>query len=94
MKRLTLNGNWHMNQRGDETSCRAEIPGSVLSTLLDAKAIPDPYDRMNEYPTRELFRKDYIFQREFLLADTFLKEEKIELVCEGLDTLAEIYING
>ncbi|MCI5868476.1 MAG: glycoside hydrolase family 2 protein [Dorea sp.] len=94
MRQLTLNGNWDMNQRGEEMTYQAQIPGSVLSTLLASRAIPDPYDRMNEYPTRELFRKDYIFQREFEVEKELLEEEKVELVCEGLDTLAEIYVNG
>ena len=88
MRQLTLNGNWDMNQRGEEMTYQAQIPGSVLSTLLVSRAIPDPYDRMNEYPTRELFRKDYIFQREFEVEKELLEEEKVELVCEGLDTLA------
>ena len=44
--------------------------------------------------TRELFRKDYEFSRTFVAAEDILKEEKIILVCEGLDTLADIYING
>ncbi|MGN0406075.1 MAG: glycosyl hydrolase 2 galactose-binding domain-containing protein [Bariatricus sp.] len=93
MKKIDLNGTWKMNQRGEAVQYEAKIPGSVLSTLLAADAIPDPYDRMNEYQTRELFWEDYIFQREFELEEEFLEEEKIELVCEGLDTLADIYLN-
>ena len=72
----------------------AKVPGTVLSVLLDNKAIEDPFYRRNEYVTRELFRDDYEFCREFEVSDSFLKEEHTELVCEGLDTLAEIYING
>ena len=72
----------------------AKVPGTVLSVFLDNKAIEDPFYRRNEYVTRELFREDYEFCREFEVADSVLKEEHTELVCEGLDTLAEIYING
>lgn len=71
----------------------AKIPGSVLSTLLDAGAISDPYDRMNEYEVRDLFWNDYVFERTFFVKEDILAEEHLELVCEGLDTLAEIYIN-
>lgn len=94
MKRLMLNGIWKMNSREEETTYDAVIPGSVLSALLDAEAIPDPYDKMNEYAARDLFWKDYIFQRDFLVDETVLKEEHVELVCEGLDTLADVFING
>lgn len=72
----------------------AKVPGTVLSVLLDNKAIEDPFYRRNEYVTRELFRDDYEFCREFEMSDSVLKEDHTELVCEGLDTLAEIYING
>lgn len=94
MERLILNGVWSINQTGQETQYKVTVPGSVLSALLDAKAIPDPFYRRNEYQTRELFRNNYIFQRDFYIKETFLQEEDIELVCEGLDTLAVIYVNG
>ena len=93
MKQLTLNGIWKMHSREEEKTYDALIPGSVLSALLDAEAIPDPYDKMNEYATRDLFWKDYIFERIFQVEETILKEEHVDLVCEGLDTLADIFIN-
>lgn len=94
MKRLLLNGLWKMNSREEENVYDAPIPGSVLSALLDADAIPDPYDKMNEYATRDLFWKDYIFQRDFIVDEEILQDEHVELVCEGLDTLADVFING
>lgn len=93
MKQLTLNGSWSMNRRGSSQVYPADVPGSVLSCLLKAEAIPDPYAGRNEYPTRELFQEDYIFRRDFTVNETFLHEEQVELVCEGLDTLADLYIN-
>lgn len=93
MKQLSLNGLWSMNRRGDEMQYEGPVPGSVLSFLLKADAIPDPFDGRNEYQVRELFRNDYIFRRDFYVEENFLKSEQVELVCEGLDTLAEIYIN-
>ncbi len=93
MKRLELNGIWKMKEEHGEQEYPAKVPGSVLLTLLDAGAIEDPYYRRNEYKTKELFRKNYVFYREFEADSEFLREENIELVCEGLDTLADIYIN-
>lgn len=93
MRQLILNGIWNINQRGKEKQYDVKVPGSVLSALLEAEAIPDPFDGRNEYLVREIFRNDYIFQRDFHVSEELLKEENIELVCEGLDTLAVIYIN-
>jgi beta-mannosidase len=71
----------------------AQIPGSVMSTLIANGKIGDPFWRDNEYEARELFRKDYEFQREFTLSKEIYEKDKLELVCYGLDTLAEIYVN-
>ena len=74
-------------------SYQAQIPGSVLSTLLDAGAIEDPYYRQNEYTARDLFWQDYIFERSFEVTQELLNQDVIQLVCYGIDTLADLYIN-
>ena len=94
MIKETLNGTWRMRRVGDDQEYPAAVPGSVLSTLLDAGVILDPYDRDNEYRIRELFWDDYEFVRNFDVRAEQLSYEKIELVCHGLDTLAELFING
>ncbi len=94
MQTVSLNGVWQMHQTGEEERFTAKIPGTVLSTLLEHKAIPDPYDRMNEYDTRDMFWNDYEFERSFQVPETLLQEDIVELRAESLDTLTEIYING
>lgn len=89
----TLNGNWKMREVNQTHWLEAKIPGSVMSTLLDNDLAPDPHYRLNEYEVRELFRKDYEFEREFIVSKELYDKDKIELLCFGLDTLAEIYIN-
>lgn len=93
MLHQTLNGNWKMREVSKSRWLEAQIPGSVMSTLIANKAVGDPFWRLNEYEARELFRKDYEFRREFTLQNEIYEKEKLELVCYGLDTLAEIYIN-
>lgn len=94
MIKETLNGTWRLRRAGDSREYPASVPGSVLSALLDAGAIENPYDRDNEYRIRELFWNDYEFVRNFDVSAEQLSYEKIELVCYGLDTLAELFING
>ncbi|HCR39564.1 MAG TPA: beta-galactosidase, partial [Lachnospiraceae bacterium] len=93
MLKLSLNGMWRMREVTGSRVIPAQVPGSVMSALLANGLTEDPYFRDNEYKARELFRKDYEFQREFTIAKEFYENEKIELACYGLDTLAEIYIN-
>lgn len=95
MKRLDLGGKWKMKQTGSSTWMAAEVPGTVLSSLLKNGCIADPYDRMNEYEAREWLEKDYCFETEFALPDGWEEEPgKTELVFEGLDTIAQIWLNG
>ena len=42
MEKVNLNGVWDLKQIGGEREYRAKIPGSVLSGLLEEKAIPNP----------------------------------------------------
>lgn len=95
MQTCTLNGTWQLSagHRSLE-SVDVQIPGTVLSGLLAAGKIKDPFYRTNEDATRALFWKDYVFTRTFDVDEELLAQQHIVLVCEGLDTLAEISING
>lgn len=95
MQTCTLNGTWQLSagHRSLE-SVDMQIPGTVLSGLLAAGKIKDPFYRTNEDATRALFWKDYVFTRTFDVDEELLAQQHIVLVCEGLDTLAEISING
>ena len=95
MQTCTLNGTWQLSagHRSLE-SVDMQIPGTVLSGLLAAGKIKDPFYRTNEDATRALFWKDYVFTRTFDVYEELLAQQHIVLVCEGLDTLAEISING
>lgn len=95
MQTCTLNGTWQLSagHRSLE-SVDMQIPGTVLSGLLTAGKIKDPFYRTNEDATRALFWKDYVFTRTFDVDEELLAQQHIVLVCEGLDTLAEISING
>ncbi|WP_455716497.1 beta-mannosidase [Anaerosporobacter sp.] len=102
-KIISLNGNWllsradgkafdtNMNMDLEVASCDVQIPGSVLSGLLQNQLLEDPYYRDNEYFTREMLRNDFTFVRKFNIK----KEERkvYELMCDGIDTIADIYIN-
>lgn len=94
MKRLDLNGKWMLKEKESRDWVSVTVPGSVLSGFLDAGRIPDPFYRDNEYDTRELFWKDYEFERTFDITEELLLKERLDLVCEGLDTLADLYLNG
>lgn len=93
MKTIELNGKWKMKNVKWGEWLEAEVPGTVFSDLLKAGRAPDPYDRDNEEKVAPLFREDYLYHREFDINSEILSHDKVELCCEGLDTLSEITVN-
>lgn len=62
MRQLILNGTWSVHQRGEDKQYNVTAPGSVISALLDAEAIPDPFYGRNEYQIRELLKMTTFFK--------------------------------
>ncbi|NJP40537.1 glycoside hydrolase family 2 protein [Oscillospiraceae bacterium HV4-5-C5C] len=93
MLKQSLDGIWTLEFQ-DQT-CEGSVPGSVYSFLLNAGLMPDPYDQDNELQALELMQNDSCFSRSFTVTEDFLRQSKqITLCCDGLDTLAEISLNG
>ena len=93
MKKLNLCGIWEMT--GDDgRSFSSEVPGSVLKTLLDRGAIPDPFDGTNETAACAETRLRWSFARSFRVSEEDLAYAHADLVFEGLDTLALVELNG
>ncbi|MBE3102299.1 MAG: glycoside hydrolase family 2 protein, partial [Firmicutes bacterium] len=94
MKLYSLNGKWKMKNTKEEHWNNAHVPGSVFTDLLREGLMEDPFYRDNEDKALELSYNDYEYTREFNISSDVLKHDKVLLCCEGLDTLAEIKING
>lgn len=94
MDTINLNGFWKMKDTNGVEWIESSVPGSVMNDLLTNGLIPDPFYRDNEDQAFEIASKDYIFARSFELDHVFLSRDNIILRCEGLDTIAEIKVNG
>ena len=93
-KTQSLNGSWQWQQVPDGPKYQGQVPGTLISDMLDNKLIEDPYWRCNEYAVRERMGDDYSYQRSFTVSPADLQCDRAELVCGGLDTIAAIRING
>lgn len=94
MQHQDLSGAWRFRQLGAEAWLPASVPGGVHTDLLAAGAIPDPFVGDNELQAQWIPHADWEYQRSFVAAPELLAEDQIELVCDGLDTLAEVRLNG
>jgi beta-mannosidase len=89
-----LNDGWKMRDLSDEEFINAAVPGSVYSDLLKNNKIEDPYYRDNELKALKLMEQDYEYRRNFNTSKAMLNSEEVMLHFDGLDTLADIYLNG
>jgi beta-mannosidase len=72
----------------------ATVPGCVHTDLLNAGLIPDPFFADNEVKLEWIHLNNWIYSTEFNLLPDFNPQEPIYLIFEGLDTLADISLNG
>lgn len=72
----------------------AEIPGSVYATLLKEQLIPDPYYRDNELKVLPIMDNDFVYKRIFTAEEALFGCDEILLHFDGIDTLADVYLNG
>jgi beta-mannosidase len=97
MIRLDLDGSWQLktfnNKSIDQGTIEAEVPGSVLDAWIKAGIVPDPYYGENEKQITPLFNNDFDYSRTFSVSAELLAEDVVELVCLGIDTLGEIFVN-
>ena len=72
----------------------AKVPGVVHTDLIDNGVIPDPFKGLNEEAVRWVEDVEWWYRREFEVARNVLEKETIEILFEGIDTFASIWING
>lgn len=93
-EQVNLGGAWRMREADSQTWHSAHVPGSVYADLMADGTMPDPFWRENELDAFERLKKDYVYQRTFTVTEAQLAHAHVELVCEGLDTLAHVSLNG
>jgi beta-mannosidase len=93
MAQIELNGAWQFRQSGETTWQEGQVPGTLLTDLLRLGEIEDPFYRNNEYKILPMFEADFEYQRSFKVDASFIHHDACFLKFEGLDTLAQVYLN-
>ena len=89
-----LHRGWKLRHPHRTQSIPARVPGCVHTDLLRAKLIPDPFWGDNEKRLQWIEEEVWTYSAAFIPDAALLKRECIDLVAEGLDTLAVIRLNG
>jgi len=90
----SFSGNWVFRQSGTDEWLPAVIPGGVHTDLLSLGLIPDPFVGDNELEVMWVAEVDWEYKYSFHTNSEILANKQIYLVADGLDTLAEVKLNG
>ena len=91
--RQRLHDDWQFRQARLNNWYPATVPGTVHTDLMANRIIEDPYFRLNERGVQWVDKEDWIYETHFEAGADLLARERIELVFEGLDTYADVYLN-
>ena len=69
------------------------VPGTIHTDLMANNIIPDPFYDLNEKEVQWVADNEWWYRKEFDLAPEVLNKQAIELVFEGLDTFATVWVN-
>ena len=90
----SLVGVWEFRQCGTQKWLPAHVPGGVHTDLLALGMIPDPFVADNEKRVQWVAEEDWEYRLRFSASADLFSQAHVWLVCDGLDTLATVILNG
>ena len=91
---LVLSQGWEFREQGTSRWLPATVPGCVHSDLLTNGLIPDPFVSNNEDSVQWIEQTDWEYRTVFTLPRHMQNKKHIILRCKGLDTYANVFLNG
>lgn len=86
--------NWTFNKQNESQKNKAKVPGTIHTDLFENNIIPDPFFGTNEKQLQWIENENWEYETKFNLTKSELKNQNIDLLFEGIDTYATIYLNG
>lgn len=80
--------------RYEEECYPCSVPCSVYDTLICAGRIPDPYEGENDKAAEALSDTDVCFEKTFSISEEVLACDRISLTFDGIDTVADVILDG
>ncbi|MEO6681676.1 MAG: sugar-binding domain-containing protein, partial [Ginsengibacter sp.] len=91
---MKLTTGWQFRGQDEAKWYPAKVPGEVHVDLMNNKLIPDPFYRDNEKKVQWVEKENWEYKTSFTVPASLLSKKNIDLVFDGLDTYADVYLNG
>lgn len=90
-----IDGGWELRAADSREWLDAVVPGTVLTTLVAQGIYPDPYYGLNNLAIPDnLCRRDWWYRTQLPLIPELLFCKKLELLFNGVNYRADIWLNG
>ena len=90
---IELSYNWQFKNQKEDKWYKATVPGTVHTDLFANKLIPDPFYRDNESKLQWVDKADWEYRTTFSVDEEILAKYYVNMLFEGLDTYADVYLN-
>lgn len=84
---------WKFREAGSKRWMAATVPGTVHTDLQRLKKIPDPFTESNEQKVQWVGEKNWEYQTSFSYPKEIKHAATVQLVFDGLDTYADVFLN-
>ena len=89
-----LHDGWEFQRFNTDSWHSATVPGCVHLDLIDNDLIPDPFFGLNESQLQWISNKSWTYRLAFQPSSKVFSKKNIEILFHGLDTYADVYLNG
>lgn len=91
---MTLNSGWMFSRQGSDEWKPAVVPGTVHQDLMRNGLLTNPFHGNNEDSIQWVENEDWEYRTSFNVTEEQLSRNAAIMTFEGLDTYADVYLNG
>ena len=89
-----IHDGWEFQRFNTDSWYSATVPGCVHLDLFANELIPDPFFGLNESQLQWISNESWTYRLVFQPSSKVLSKKNIEILFHGLDTYADVYLNG
>ncbi|MHA1699371.1 MAG: beta-mannosidase [Promethearchaeota archaeon] len=94
IKKIKLENHWRLIQEERQLDLPVSIPTTVFEALIENNVIDDPFHGLNEKKVSWVHESSWKYRTMFRIDDDIYSHDNVLLQFNGLDTIAEIHLNG
>ena len=84
---------WKVHKNGSLENYPAKISGFIFTDLMNGGVIDNPFCRTNDHYVQWIDKEEWGYTTTFIANKSMLSKNKVDIVFEGIDTFADVFIN-